>query len=117
MLSETTLFETNLRTVVKKECANLSMQDSPFGDASEPASSNQELKFRLSADSDVKLIFRGDVTQEAVTKLIKLLELSMDTFPTQASLPITTSINRIEEKSSELEVKEVQEISSDYRNA
>lgn len=67
--------------------------------ASEPTGSNQELKFRLSSDSDVKLIFRGEVTQEAVTKLVKLLELSMDTFPNQADLRATaleTPIKKLE---------------------
>lgn len=95
------------------------IKESPFGDAaelSEPLSSNQELKFRLSADSDVRLIFRGDVTQEAVTKLIKLLELSMDTFPSQASLSTTPiAANRLEEKSSESESETFEEISADFR--
>lgn len=73
-----------------------------FGDMSETSeltNSNQELKFRLSSDSDVKLMFRGDVTQEAVTKLIKLLELSMDTFPSQQDLKIASStIPRLNKK-------------------
>lgn len=65
------------------------IQENVFSDkfeSNEPTNSNQELKFRLSSDSDVKLIFRGEVTQQAVTKLIKLLELSMDTFPSETDL-------------------------------
>lgn len=94
------------------------IQEKLFGEVfepSEPTNSNQELKFRLSADSDVRLVFRGDVTQEAVTKLIKLLELSMDTFPSQASLP-TKVVKELKTKDN-VSVNEVQEIESDFRNA
>jgi hypothetical protein len=80
------------------------MHDYSSGSTSELSESpnpNQELKFRLSPDSDVRLIFRGEVTQEAVTKLMKLLDLSMDTFPTQASLrapALEIPIKKLEEK-------------------
>ncbi len=47
---------------------------------------NQELKFRISEDSEAKVIFRGEVTQEAIEKLIKLLDISKDTFPRKRGL-------------------------------
>lgn len=47
---------------------------------------DQELRFKISADSDARISFRGEVTFEAIEKLIKLLELSKDTFPTKKQL-------------------------------
>jgi hypothetical protein len=46
----------------------------------------KELRFNISRDSEAQVIFRGPVTQEAIDKLAKLLELQKDTFPTQAEL-------------------------------
>jgi hypothetical protein len=58
---------------------------------------DQELRFRISADSEALISFWGEVTQEAIEKLIKLLELSKDTFPSQdeigATLPMATLHN------------------------
>lgn len=48
--------------------------------------SGKELRFNISRDSEAQVIFRGPVTQEAIDKLAKLLELQKDTFPTQAEL-------------------------------
>lgn len=42
---------------------------------------DQELRFKISADSEARVIFKGEVTQQAIEKLIKLLDLSKDTFP------------------------------------
>jgi hypothetical protein len=53
--------------------------------------SDQELRFKISSDSDARIIFRGEVTLEAIEKLIKLLELSKDTFPSVSEpKPATT---------------------------
>lgn len=52
---------------------------------------DQELRFKISADSEARISFRGEVTAEAIEKLIKLLELSKDTFPsTSEPKPATT---------------------------
>lgn len=45
---------------------------------------NQELKFRISSDSEATIIFKGEVTQKAIKKLVGLLNLSLDTFPAGA---------------------------------
>jgi hypothetical protein len=44
------------------------------------------LAFKISKDSEARIVFSGQVTQEAVAKLLALLELSKDTFPTQGEL-------------------------------
>lgn len=44
------------------------------------------LAFRISRDSEAKVVFSGQVTQEAIEKLIVLLETSKDTYPTKAEL-------------------------------
>jgi hypothetical protein len=44
------------------------------------------LAFKLSRNSNARVVFNGQVTQEAIAKLILLLEASQDTFPTQAEL-------------------------------
>jgi hypothetical protein len=46
----------------------------------------KELRFNISRDSEAQVIFHGPVTQEAIDKLAKLLELQKDTFPTRAEL-------------------------------
>jgi hypothetical protein len=55
---------------------------------------DQELRFKISADSEARVIFRGEVTQQAIEKLMKLLDLSKDTFPSsgQPSQPTTQAI-------------------------
>ncbi len=45
-----------------------------------------ELAFKLSRGSEARVTIYGDATQEAIAKLTALLELSQDTFPTQAEL-------------------------------
>lgn len=45
----------------------------------------EELTFRLATDSRAKVIFSGEVTQEAIAKLIALLELSKDVYPMKAT--------------------------------
>ncbi|HEY9685470.1 MAG TPA: hypothetical protein V6C52_00695 [Coleofasciculaceae cyanobacterium] len=58
--------------------------------ACETSSMQQEdvhtLIFRISKDSEAKITFDGTPTQEAIIKLIALLDLSKDTFPTQQEL-------------------------------
>ena len=46
----------------------------------------KELRFNISRDSEAQVIFRGPVTQEAIDKLAKMLELQKDTFPTTEEL-------------------------------
>lgn len=48
-----------------------------------PAPNESVLAFRISRDSRVRVIFSGEVTQEAIEKLRILLEHSKDTFPTK----------------------------------
>ena len=45
-----------------------------------------ELAFKLSKESDARIIIYGDASQEAIKKLRALLELSEDAFPTKAEL-------------------------------
>ena len=42
------------------------------------------LQFRISRNSSVFICFYGPVSREAIEKLIALLELQKDTFPTLA---------------------------------
>ena len=52
-----------------------------------PLSTDQSvLVFKISRDSEARVTFSGPVTQEAIEKLRKLLEVSMDTYPTQQEL-------------------------------
>ncbi len=44
------------------------------------------LSFNLSRTSKAQVSFNGQITQEAIKKLIALLDLSVDTYPTQAEL-------------------------------
>jgi hypothetical protein len=46
----------------------------------------ETLKFRISRNSEVSVIFSGRVTQEAIEKLKILLEATKDTYPTQGEL-------------------------------
>lgn len=45
-----------------------------------------EYIFNVSRDTQARVIFNSQVTQEAIDKLAKLLELQKDTFPTEAEL-------------------------------
>lgn len=45
------------------------------------AEADQELRFKISPESEARIRFNGEVTQQAIEKLIKLLEISKDTFP------------------------------------
>jgi hypothetical protein len=49
-------------------------------------SSERELKFNISRDTQARVIFTGPVTQEGIEKLAVLLDVSKDTFPTKAEL-------------------------------
>jgi len=51
--------------------------------------SGKQLRFNISRDSEAQVIFSGPVTQEAIDKLAKMLELQKDTFPTMAELAAT----------------------------
>lgn len=39
------------------------------------------MKLQISPDCEARVQFRGSVTQEGIVKLIKLLELQQDNFP------------------------------------
>jgi hypothetical protein len=70
---------------------------------------SKELKFSLSDESEVQVIFRGNVSSNGVRKLIKLLEVSFDLQiepqqpPVQRSLPLGQEENK--EIVQELEAK------------
>jgi hypothetical protein len=54
------------------------------------------LSFKISQDSEARIVFSGHVTQEAIEKLIRLLDVSKDTFPTKAqteALPMPETAN------------------------
>jgi hypothetical protein len=51
-----------------------------------PAPGESVLVFKISRDSEARVIFNGQVTQEAIDKLAALLGLSKDTYPTKAEL-------------------------------
>jgi hypothetical protein len=53
---------------------------------------DKELKFQISPNCEARVEFRGEVTQEAIEKLSKFLELSKDSFPSAKSL-VEKSIN------------------------
>lgn len=46
----------------------------------------KELRFNIARDSEASVTFSGPVTQEAIGKLIVLLQASQDTFPTKVEL-------------------------------
>lgn len=48
------------------------------------------LGFKIAEDCDVRTVFKGRVTQEALRKFIAHLELSMDVFPTKEKLQETS---------------------------
>lgn len=52
-------------------------------EASQESGSSQEvLQFKIGEDAEAKILLRGHITQEAIEKLRKLLEVSKDTYPT-----------------------------------
>lgn len=53
--------------------------------------------FKLTEECGARIEFLGEVTQEAINKLIKHLELSMDAYPTRASLDQKTAHHENEE--------------------
>jgi hypothetical protein len=57
------------------------VQPSPAPQA--PEGGGTVLSFKISQDSEARIIFSGRVTQEAIEKLIMLLDVSKDTFPTR----------------------------------
>jgi hypothetical protein len=50
------------------------------------AAGDSVLVFKISRDSEARVIFNGQVTQEAIDKLAALLNLSKDVYPTAAEL-------------------------------
>jgi hypothetical protein len=56
------------------------------------------LVFKISQTSEARIMFSGRVKQEAVRKLIKLLDVSVDTFPTEA---MTTVIHHTSDSESD----------------
>jgi hypothetical protein len=60
----------------------------PAGQTVPPVGATGEkvLVFNISRNSEARVFFNGPVTQEAITKLSALLELSKDTFPTKEEL-------------------------------
>ena len=60
--------------------------DSHASDASTTEPEQKEFPFMLTRKCEARVILTGTVTQEAIAKLCAVLELSKDTFPTQAEL-------------------------------
>lgn len=54
-----------------------------------PAPGESVLVFKISRDSEARVLFTGQVTQEAIDKLSALLNLSKDAYPTKAELAQT----------------------------
>lgn len=50
-----------------------------------PDEGAEVLSFRLAAQSTARVVLTGTVTQEAIEKLIALLSLSKDVYPTKAA--------------------------------
>jgi hypothetical protein len=53
----------------------------PAAPAPAAPAGGMELAFNLAANCHAKIVLTGEVTQEAITKLMAYLELGMDTFP------------------------------------
>lgn len=51
-----------------------------------PTAGESILAFKISRDSEARVFFSGQVTQEAIEKLSALLDLSKDAYPTKAEL-------------------------------
>ena len=66
------------------------------------ASEGTVLSFKISQDSEARIAFSGKVTQEAIEKLIKLLDISKDTFPAKSQVEEV-----LELPASELEPKQL----------
>jgi hypothetical protein len=47
----------------------------------QPSADEQVLWFKLAEDTEVRSVFKGRPTQDAIRKFIKLLEVSLDAFP------------------------------------
>lgn len=58
----------------------------PSAASQHPDEDGTTLIFRISKESEVRISFDGTPTQEAIDKLIALLQLSKDTYPTAAEL-------------------------------
>jgi len=48
-----------------------------------PVSSTSQLRFQVSLDCSAEVIFTGEITQQAIRKLMSYLELTMDVYPSQ----------------------------------
>ena len=59
------------------------------------ASWGEQLQLRLAADTMAHVTFKGDVTQEAIHKLIKLLELQADAYPSGATSGMSYTGSRV----------------------
>ncbi|HEX8249010.1 MAG TPA: hypothetical protein VF599_12605 [Pyrinomonadaceae bacterium] len=51
------------------------------------------LQFPISRKAVARVFLTGDISQEAIQQLIKILELEKDTFPTQAEIENVVSNN------------------------
>jgi hypothetical protein len=51
------------------------------------ASGEKDLKLNISADTQARIVFNGQVTQEAIELLAAMLEIQKRTFPKEADLP------------------------------
>lgn len=63
-----------------------STPQTPLSSAPSPEDDDSILVFKLSRSSNVRVVFNGEVTQEAISKLVLLLEATKDTYPTQIEL-------------------------------
>lgn len=70
----------------EKQHSPVDSQPSSNNATSRDVQADKILRFQISADCEAEMRFSGVITQEGVLKLTKLLELSMDVFPTAQSL-------------------------------
>jgi len=77
-----------LSTKIKDADGDASLKTPTENKASflEDESEGSVLSFKISRDSDVRIRFSGNVTQEAIEKLVSLLNLSKDVYPTVKEL-------------------------------
>jgi hypothetical protein len=65
---------------------SLTQSQNSVGNLLEQIPADESLNFRIADDCRVRLFFEGTVTQEALRKLIKYIELGIDDFPMRESL-------------------------------
>jgi hypothetical protein len=83
--STETGFASGTATVVPAEPAGAAMSVSQ-AKLFEKLPAESDLTFKIGRDSEVQIRFSGQVTQEAIEKLISLLNLSKDVYPTAGEL-------------------------------